>query len=187
MLQILQRQILELRLQLIEAQLVGQRGVEIGGLLAHDAAGLVVLGITDLAHHVDAVGNHDEDDAHVLGEGEQQVAEVLALLAHEVGALALGDGVVLIELLNAAQAVEDAAYDRPEAAGGLVDGERLLVGAGPQHDGHDGIAAQPDLLDSQQGRLQARHDRVEPEGVAMGQSVADGAVELSAYQLLVVS
>ena len=43
------------------------------------ATGFIVLAILYLPHDVYAVGNHDENDTHVLSESQQQVAEILGL------------------------------------------------------------------------------------------------------------
>ena len=78
-LQVFQREVFQLALQLVESQLVSQGRIEIGGFLAHTLLGLFGLGVANLSHQVHTVGNHDEDDAHVLGKRQQQVAEILAL------------------------------------------------------------------------------------------------------------
>ena len=65
-LQILQAQVFQLALQFVETQLVGEWGIEVAGFLAHLVLCLLLFGITDLSHHVHAVGNHDEDYAHVF-------------------------------------------------------------------------------------------------------------------------
>ena len=78
-LQILEAQVLKFTLQLIQAQLVGKRSIEVACLLRHLVACLFIRGITNLPHKVHTVGNHDENDTHVLSEAQQQVAEVLTL------------------------------------------------------------------------------------------------------------
>ena len=65
-LEILQTQVFQLALQLVETQLVGEWGIEVAGFLAHLVLCLLLFGITDLSHHVHAVGNHDEDYAHIF-------------------------------------------------------------------------------------------------------------------------
>ena len=100
MLQVFQRQVLQLTLQLIQTQLMGEWGIEIGGLLTDLVLGAVVIGIFNLSHQVHPVGNHDEDDAHVLSKRQQQVAEVLRL----------NDGIFLVQLLDALQTMQDAGY-----------------------------------------------------------------------------
>ena len=62
------------------AEAVRQRGVEIHRLL-RDAPPLLVGQIVERAHVVEAVRQLDQDDAHILGDGEQQLAIVLDLVA----------------------------------------------------------------------------------------------------------
>ena len=75
---ILETQVLELGLDGIQAQAVGQRGIDVERL-----AGNLVLLVgghgREGAHVVKAVGHLDEHDAHVFGHGEKQLAEVLGL------------------------------------------------------------------------------------------------------------
>ena len=73
---------------------MGKRSIEVGRLLRHLEFCLLILSIAYLAHQVYAVGNHDEDDAHILGERQQQIAEVLALDC----------GVLIVKLLYAVKA-----------------------------------------------------------------------------------
>ena len=70
---------------------MGQWCIEIGSLFAHLTFGFLVGSVANLSHEVHAVGNHDEDDAHVLGKRQQEVAEILAF----------DDGVLLVEFLYA--------------------------------------------------------------------------------------
>ena len=135
-LQILQRQVLQLALQLIETQLVGQGRIEVGGFFRHPFLGFRLVGVANLSHQVHTTGNHDEDDAHVLGKRQQQVAEVLAL--HH--------GVLLVELLNALQTVEYATHGNAIGGSHIVDSQESRLYAGVQQDGQHGIAAQSYLV-----------------------------------------
>ena len=67
-LQIFQRQVFQLALQLIQSQFVSQGRIEIGGLLRHLVLGTIVVCIFYLSHQVHAVRNHNQNDAHVLGK-----------------------------------------------------------------------------------------------------------------------
>ena len=95
-LHILQREIFELTFQFIESEFMSQRGIEIGSLLRHFHFGFNILGITNLAHQVDAISNHNKNHPHILSKGEQQVTEILAL-HHRI---------LLIELLDTVQTLE---------------------------------------------------------------------------------
>ena len=154
---------------------MGQRCVEVGGLFGSLVACLAVLGVANLAHQVHAVGYHDEYDAHVLGKGQEQVAEVLALRSGQAGLCSLGGGVV--ELAYALQPVQDVSHGRAEGLCCLVGAEQSGCHAGLQHDGHDGIAAQPNLVDGQQRCLQAADNGVQAEEVSPDGLLADCAVQ----------
>ena len=68
-LQIFQAEVLQFAFQLVKSQLVGQGGIQIGGLHRHLALGFRVGCVLDLAHDVHTVGNHDKNHTHVLGKG----------------------------------------------------------------------------------------------------------------------
>ena len=102
-LQIFQRQVFKLALQLIEAQLMSQRCIEISRLLRHLHLCFFILGVTNLAHQVYTVSNHNENHTHILCKGEQQITEVLTL-HHRI---------LLVELLDAVQAMKDTSHLRP--------------------------------------------------------------------------
>ena len=67
-LEILQTEVFQFALQFVESQFVGEWGIEVACLFAYFMLCLFLFGITNLSHHVHAVGNHDEDDAHILRE-----------------------------------------------------------------------------------------------------------------------
>ena len=175
-LQVLQRQVFQLAFQLVESQLVGQRRIEVGSLFGHLMLGRCIVGIPDLSHQVHAVGYHDEDDPHVLGKREEQVAEVLAL----------DDGVLLVQFLYAQQSVQYACHVLAVHVGSGVEGHGAVHDAGVEHDGDDGVASQSYLVDHQQCRLQAGDDGVQPEDVAFHLSVLYGVGQVLSYLLLVV-
>ena len=143
MLHVLQRQVLQLALQFVQAEFMGQRGIEVRRLLRHLHLRLHVLRVTDLPHQVHPVGNHDQDHAHVLGKGEQQVTEVLAL----------DDGILLVEQLDAVQTVEDARHLVAVLLPHLLRRQPTLLDLRNQIDGLDGIALQTDLLLQDRRRL----------------------------------
>ena len=67
-LQIFQTQVLQFALQLVESQFVSQRSVQIACLLCHPALCLLVGCVAYLSHQIDAVGNHNQNNAHVFGK-----------------------------------------------------------------------------------------------------------------------
>ena len=100
MLHVLQRQILQFTFQFIESQLVSQRRVKVGSFLTNRHLCLGIVRITDLAHQVHTIGNHDQDHPHILCKGKQQIAEVFTL----------DNRVFLIELLYTVQTVQDTSH-----------------------------------------------------------------------------
>ena len=163
MLQILQRQVLQLALQLVETQLVGEWGIEIACLLTHLHLGRHVLRVTNLPHQVHTVGNHDENHAHVLRKGKQQVAEILAL----------NDGILLVEVLNADQTVDDGRNLLAEVPFHLFQRQQAVNHARMEQDGQHAVALQAFLLHSQHRRLHALVQRVESEHVTLNLPVLE--------------
>ena len=90
-----QRQVLELVLDLLHSQPVGQRGVDVHGLLGHTLL-LVLWEGGQGPHVVEAVGQLDYQDAEVLGERNQHLphaGRLLLLPGVEVEQLQLGHAV----------------------------------------------------------------------------------------------
>ena len=139
---IFQRQVLQLRLQAIESQLMCQRSIERHTLFAHLAAQLVLLAVAYLTHQIQAVGNHDEDYTHILSQGEKQVAEILGL----------DDSTLAIELPDLFQATQDARHR-------LSEGIPLILleirGDRHKHYGNDRIAPDTYLTDGKPGCFEA--------------------------------
>ncbi len=100
-----ERQVLQLPLDVLDAEPVGQRGVDVEGLLG----GALLLPVRhggDGPHVVQPVGQLDEQDPPVLGHGDEHLAHgrgLLGLLGVEPEPLELGD------------AVDDGGHHRAEA------------------------------------------------------------------------
>ena len=77
--QVFERGVLELVLDGIQSQLVCQRGIQVAGLAGDIGDKLLVGVVVDGTHEGEPVDRHDEDDAHVLGKGQQQLVEILVL------------------------------------------------------------------------------------------------------------
>ena len=91
----LESDVLELVAHILHAHAPGERRIDVHGLLG-DAHALVGRDMIEGAHVVQAVGELDEKHAHVLGHGEQQLAQVFGLgrfLGDEVEPLDLGQPV----------------------------------------------------------------------------------------------
>lgn len=71
-------QVLQLRLELPDAEPVGERRIDVQGLLADPPAPLLGVG-SHGAHVVEAVGKLDEHHPDVLGHGHQHLPDVLGL------------------------------------------------------------------------------------------------------------
>ncbi len=172
-LEILQREVLQLALELVEAQFVGQGGVEVTGLLGHLVLRLLVGCVAYLAHQADAIGDHDEHHAHVLGEGEEQVAEVLAL----------HNGSLAVELLDADEPLEDRRHALAEV---LARQRRVIVAAKHalvEHDGQQTVTAQADVADGHLRRHQSLEDGIEAEAVALDVASLDLRMDMGAQTL----
>ena len=156
-LKILEAQVLKLALQLIQTQLVSQRRVQIAGFLAHLRLRLNVLRVTYLAHQVHAVGNHYQYHAHVFGERQQQVAEVLALY-HRV---------LLVKLLNLYQSVYYARNVVTELCLNFLGVGSRRARHGIKQDGYHAVAPQPYLVYGNLRRLQSGEYWVESEDVTL--------------------
>ncbi len=93
--QVVEAEVLELVVERVEAQAVGDRRVDVERL-ARDAFLLLGLDRFERAHVVQPVGELDEDDAHVARHREQHLPEVLGLRVlqgRELDAVDLGDAV----------------------------------------------------------------------------------------------
>ncbi len=91
--QLLEGELLELVAHVLHAHAAGERGVDVQGLLG-DPPALVGGHEMQGAHIVEAVGELDQQHAHVLGDGEEKLAQVFRLRRphrDEVEALQLGE------------------------------------------------------------------------------------------------
>ena len=90
----------------LHAHAAGERRIDVQRLLG-DARALFRRHEMQRAHVVQAVGELDEQHAHVFGDGEQQFAEVLGLLG------LLGDEVELLDLGQALDQLADLLAEHP--------------------------------------------------------------------------
>ena len=152
--EVFQGDVLQLALDRVEAQLVGDLGIEVHRLPAL-LAPLFAREHLQRAHHFEAVGQFDEDHARVFGVADDQVAEVVGLLL----------GHFEFELRDVGQPEGDAhdliaeALADVGAQGEELLGRKLLVGQTHNvvQDGrHGGVAAEAHFRD---------HDRSHRDGV----------------------
>ena len=179
MLQVLQRKILQFRLQFVKSQFMSQRSVEIGCLcryLAFHPGGRAVISpvnshIAYLTHQVHAVGYHNKDDAHVFGKRQQQVAKVLALY----------DGILLVQLLNALQPSQDACHGLAVVSLYIVNGQIAFLNTRPQQDGDDRITLQANFLDHQLCSLESQEYGVQSEHIPVHLLLFDGQHQVMSH------
>ena len=135
--QVLQGQVLQLPLQLLHPQAVGDGGVDLHGLQGLFLLLLVGL-VLEGAHIVQPVAQLDEDDPHILGHGHEHLAQVLHLLVLPGGVLHPG------QLGDALHQVGDLGG---EQAGDVVVGGIGVLNAVVEQGGNDGVLVQLQLVD----------------------------------------
>ena len=159
-LQVFQRQVFQFALQLIQTQLVGQRGIQIGRLLCHLGAGGLVAALGNLAHHVHLTGYHQQHHAHVFGKGEQQVSEVLALHHRLLG----------IQVVGALQSVDNPRHAFAIHGCNLLHADASHLCHGVEHQGQHRLALQSHLAHCNHGCLQGQYEGVLLKHVAAQQT-----------------
>jgi hypothetical protein len=146
-------QILELFAHLLHAHAAGERGIDVEGLLG-DAPARGVRHEFQRPHIVQAVGELDQEDADVLGDREQQFAQVLGLLGlarNQLQPLQLGE-----TLDQRADLVAEDGVDLGARRLGILDG---VV----QQCGHDG-----GIVELEPGQDRGDFERVREIGIARG-------------------
>ena len=121
-------QILELLAHLVHAHAAGERRVDVERLLG-DAAARLARHVVERAHVVQTVGELDQQHPHVVGDRQQQLAQVLGLLG------LLGDEVEPLEL---GQSLDQRADVLAEHLVDLVAGRRGVLDRVVQERGRDG-------------------------------------------------
>ena len=113
-----ERQILELLAHLLHAHAAGERRIDVERLLG-GAPARFRRPMAERAHVVQPVGELDQQHPDVVGDGEQQLAQVLGLLG------LLGDEVELLELGQALDQAADVVAEQPVDLGargvGILD------------------------------------------------------------------
>ena len=134
-------ELLQLLAHVLHAHAPGERRIDVHRLLG-DAQALVLRHVVERAHVVQAVGELDQQHAHVFGDGQQQLAQVfrlLGLLGDEVELLELGQALDQLADFRAEQLVDlgprrRRVLDRVVQQG---DGDRRLVEVHVGEDGGD--------------------------------------------------
>ena len=121
-------EVFELAAQLAHAEAVRERSVDLERL-ARDALLLLRAQVLERAHVVQAVGELDDDHAHVGDHGEQHLADVLGLVVFAVGEL---------DLVELGDAFDDVRDLLAEALGDLGGGDVGVFDGVVQQAGGDG-------------------------------------------------
>ena len=150
-------EVFELVAHALHAHAAGERSVDVERVLG-DAGALVLRHEMERAHVVQAVGELDQEHARVIGDGEQELAEILRLLG------VLGDEVEPAEL---GQAVDQPADLLAERLVDLFAGDRRVFDRVVQHRRRDGGVV--DLELGQDGR---DFERMGEIGIARGALLA---------------
>ena len=146
---VLEPDVLHLRLDAVQAEAVGQRDEEEHGL-AEDLVALVLGHELDGAHVVQAVGQLDQDDAHVVVEGHQDAPEVFCLEAHAVRQV-LVLVVVVQGGLDLGESVDQRGDLPAEQPFDVLHREVGILHYVVEQGGADRLAAQSDLIDDDLG------------------------------------
>ena len=153
---VFQRQIFQLALDRVEAEAMRQRGVEVGDLGGQADAVVVVADLFTHAHHAEAVGNHDEDHAHIFGKGEEQVVEVLRVDRRVAG----------VEVGCLQQAADHEGHVGVERLLHLVERDGLLHHRTIEQESDDGGAFEADVMRSDDGRVDVAQEAVDAVAIA---------------------
>ena len=146
-------ELLQLLAHALHAHAAGQRRIDVHRLLG-DAQALVFRHMVERAHVVQAVGELDQQHAHVFGDRQQQLAQVLRLLG------LLGDEVELLEL---GQALDQLADFRAEQLVDLGAGRGGVLDRVVQQRDRDGR-----LVEMHVGEDRGDFERMREIGIAGG-------------------
>ncbi len=125
--EVAERQLFQLAAHALHAHAAGERGVDVERVLG-DAGALGLRHEIQRAHVVQAVGELDQQHARVVGDGEQELAEILRLLG------VLGGEIEFVEL---GEPVDQAADLGPEDLVDLLAGGGRVLDRVVQHRGDD--------------------------------------------------
>ena len=145
--EIQQREVFELPLDLLHAEAVRDGGVDLHRLEGLDALLFLAL-VGHRAHVVQAVGHLDEDDADVLGHGQEHLAHVLHLLFFDARVL---------HARELRDALDDVGHRGAEAARNVLVRERGVLNRVVQQRGDDRVLVEPHLRRDDGGGDAVRH------------------------------
>ena len=155
--QIAKRQLLQLAVNLVQAQAVGDGAVNIERFLGNPPP-LAARHIAHGAHIVGAVGQFDENDAHVARHGQQHFAKGLGLVFFAGGE---------VDLFQLGQAVDQLGHGRAKALDQVYFGDAAVLHGVVQQGGHEGGGIELPL-----GALGGHSDRVRDVGLPAAAQLA---------------
>ena len=142
-----QREVFELPLDLLHAEAVRDGGVDLHRLEGFDALLFLAL-VGHRAHVVQTVGHLDEDDADVLGHSQQHLAHILHLLFFDA---------CILHARELGDALNDVGHRGAEAARDVVMRERGVLDRVVQQRRDDGVLVEPHFRRDDGGGDAVRH------------------------------
>ena len=147
---IFERQILQFALDGVETQAMGEGRVEVSRF-GGEADTVFLLQLLPEAHEAEAVGNHQEDDADILGKGEEQMVEVLRIDRRVAG-------------VEVGRLQEAANHERDFLAEKLLDfldRDDLFIDRAIEQEGDDRRAAESDFDGGDEGGVDVAEQAVD--------------------------
>ena len=154
---------------------MGKGCIEIGRFVGYLPAGFIVLAIFYLPHDVYAVGNHNENDTHVLGESQQQVAEILGLDGRAFG----------IKFVYTYQSPDDACHVLAINLLYFLGGASTAAHGVVQHESQNGGALHANFFRYDDSRLHIFDDGIQTEYITLD-TVVLYSVDKMCFQLFAV-
>ena len=154
---------------------MGKGRIEIGRFVGYLPAGFIVLAIFYLPHDVYAVGNHNENDTHVLGESQQQVAEILGLDGRAFG----------IKFVYTYQSPDDACHVLAINLLYFLGGASTAAHGVVQHESQNGGALHANFFCYDDSRLHIFDDGIQTEYITLD-TVVLYSVDKMCFQLFAV-
>ena len=154
---------------------MGKGRIEISRFVGYLPTGFIVLAILYLPHDVYAVGNHDENDTHVFGESQQQVAEILGLDGRAFG----------IKFVYTYQSPDDACHVLAINLLYFLGGASTAAHGVVQHESQNGGALHANFFRYDDSRLHIFDDGIQTEYITLD-TVVLYSIDKMCFQLFAV-
>ena len=122
---------------------MGQRCIQIGCFVGHFQTCFFVGAVLDLPHQVHTVGNDNQDDPHVFGKRQKQIAEVFRL----------NDGAFGIQLVDFDESPYDAGHVFSIFLFDRIQTAKIVFHGFMEHDSQNRGAAHADFFGHDDSRL----------------------------------